>query len=97
MFYLSNSMNIEGIWKSCVHSTIQLSEYLKKKYLWRTIPIREKHSTEVMDQIISALDQKHLRLSIFVDHSESFSMFNHKIFLKNYIMVQCYTGFPFIL
>ena len=50
-----------------------------------------------MDQIISTLDQKHLQLSIFMDLSKSFNMFNHKIFLKNYIMVRCYTGFPFIL
>ena len=50
-----------------------------------------------MDQIISALDQKHLPLSIFMDLSKSFDMLNHKIFLKKYIMVQCSTGFPFIL
>ena len=50
-----------------------------------------------MDQIISTLDQKHLRLSIFFDLSKTFNMFNHKIFLKNYIMVQCYTAFPLIL
>ena len=52
---------------------------------------------EVMDQIISTLDQKHLQLSIFMDLYKSFNMFNHRIFLKNYIMVLCYTGFPFIL
>ena len=85
---------------------IQLSEYAffykENVFLWRIIPIREKHSTKrttlkVMDQIISTLDQKHLQLSIFMDLFKSSNMLNHKIFLKNYIMVLCYTGFPFIL
>ena len=50
-----------------------------------------------MDQIISAVDQKYLPISIFMDVSNAFKMLNYKIFLKNYITVQCYTGFPFIL
>ena len=40
-----------------------------------------------MDQIISALDQKHLPLSIFMDLPKASDMSNNKIFLKNYIMV----------
>ena len=35
-----------------------------------------------MDRIISALDQKHLPLSIFMDLSKAFDTLNHEILLK---------------
>ena len=41
-----------------------------------------------MDWIISALDQKHLLLSMSMDLSKAFDTLNHEILLKNYnIMV----------
>ena len=48
---------------------------------------REKHSTELaflqlMDWIISALDQKHLPSSIFMDLSKVFDTLSHEILLK---------------
>ena len=68
---------------------IQLSEYFSKNKLFYAgqFGFREKHSTELatlelMDRIISALDQKHLPLSIFMDLSKAFDTLNHEILLK---------------
>ena len=36
-----------------------------------------------MDQMISALDQKHLPLAIYMDLSKPVDMLNYQIFLKN--------------
>ena len=74
---------------------IQLSEYFSKNKLFYEgqFGFREKLSTELatlelMGWIISALDQKHLLLSMSMDLSKAFDTLNHEILLKNYnIMV----------
>ena len=65
---------------------IQLTEYLKQnKLLFEgQYGLRENHSTElatieVMDRVISALDEKKLPLTIYMDLSKAFDTLDHNI------------------
>ena len=83
--------SISKVFKKVVY--IQLSEYLKKKLFYEgQFGFRERHSTELatlelMDRIISAVDQKYLPLSIFMNLSKASDTLNHEILLKNYNIV----------
>ena len=61
----------------------------KGQYGFREDHLTEMANIELVDRIITALDDKKLPISIFMDLSKVFDTLNQKLFCANYNIKEC--------